>query len=113
MGITIGAMLEEIQGLYKQHYQPCFLYLSSEVIKVWIPFIKMRYFILVVIRYEWGVHLGLQIFGSDSSCANYLKILIESLFLSTTRLLTNIQVWLLEQFIAFPFLRSAFRFVDA
>lgn len=34
MGITIGAMLEEIQGLYKQHYQPCFLYLSSEVIKV-------------------------------------------------------------------------------
>lgn len=52
MGITIGAMLEEIQGLYKQHYQPCFLYLSSEVIKVWIPFIKMRYFILVVIGYE-------------------------------------------------------------
>ncbi|KAE8124129.1 hypothetical protein FH972_019038 [Carpinus fangiana] len=64
MGITIGAMLEEIQGLYKQHYQPCFLYLSSEVIKI---------------------------FGSDSSCANYLKNLIESLFLNTTRLLTNIQ----------------------
>lgn len=40
MGFTIGAMLEEIQGLYKQHFQPCFLYLSSEVIKVWIPFIK-------------------------------------------------------------------------
>lgn len=34
MGVTIGAMLEEIQGLYKQHHQPCFLYLSSEVIKV-------------------------------------------------------------------------------
>lgn len=34
MGITIGAMLEEIQGLYQQHHQPCFLYLSSEVIKV-------------------------------------------------------------------------------
>ncbi|THF95546.1 hypothetical protein TEA_016239 [Camellia sinensis var. sinensis] len=33
MGITIGAMLEEIQGLYNQHHQPCFLYLSSEVIK--------------------------------------------------------------------------------
>ncbi|KAK2965912.1 hypothetical protein RJ640_005328, partial [Escallonia rubra] len=33
MGITIGAILEEIQGLYKQHHQPCFLYLSSEVIK--------------------------------------------------------------------------------
>lgn len=30
-------MLEEIQGLYKQHQQPCFLYLSSEVIKVLIP----------------------------------------------------------------------------
>ncbi|RZC80045.1 hypothetical protein C5167_042621 [Papaver somniferum] len=33
MGITIGAILEEIQGLYQQHHQPCFLYLSSEVIK--------------------------------------------------------------------------------
>ncbi|XP_043813517.1 transportin MOS14 isoform X2 [Manihot esculenta] len=33
MGITIGAMLEEIQALYQQHHQPCFLYLSSEVIK--------------------------------------------------------------------------------
>ncbi|KAL4633899.1 transportin MOS14 [Castanea sativa] len=64
MGITIGAMLEEIQGLYKQHHQSCFLYLSSEVIKI---------------------------FGSDPSCANYLKILIESLFIHTTRLLTNIQ----------------------
>ncbi|XP_035543288.1 transportin MOS14-like isoform X2 [Juglans regia] len=64
MGITIGAMLEEIQGLYKQHHQPCFLYLSSEVIKI---------------------------FGSDSSCASYLKNLIESLFLHTTSLLTNIQ----------------------
>ncbi|KAG2679073.1 hypothetical protein I3760_11G033900 [Carya illinoinensis] len=64
MGITIGAMLEEIQGLYQQHHQPCFLYLSSEVIKI---------------------------FGSDSSCASYLKNLIESLFLHTTSLLTNIQ----------------------
>uniref|UniRef100_A0A7N0U001 Uncharacterized protein n=1 Tax=Kalanchoe fedtschenkoi TaxID=63787 RepID=A0A7N0U001_KALFE len=33
MGITIGAMLQEIQSLYQQHHQPCFLYLSSEVIK--------------------------------------------------------------------------------
>ncbi|XP_022727489.1 transportin MOS14-like isoform X2 [Durio zibethinus] len=33
MGITIGAMIEEIQGLYQQQHQPCFLYLSSEVIK--------------------------------------------------------------------------------
>ncbi|XP_059641909.1 transportin MOS14 [Cornus florida] len=64
MGFTIGAMLEEIQGLYKHHHQPCFLYLSSEVIKI---------------------------FGSDPSCANYLKILIESLFSQTTCLLTKIQ----------------------
>ncbi|CAK9184734.1 unnamed protein product [Ilex paraguariensis] len=64
MGITIGAMLEEIQSLYKQHHQPCFLYLSSEVIKI---------------------------FGSDPSCANYLKVLIESLFSHTTCLLTKIQ----------------------
>ncbi|CAN6578266.1 unnamed protein product [Malus baccata var. baccata] len=64
MGITIGAMLEEIQGLYQQHHQPCFLYLSSEVIKI---------------------------FGSDPSCANYLKSLIEALFMHTTHLLTSIQ----------------------
>jgi hypothetical protein len=30
----IAAMLEEIQALYQQHNQSCFLYLSSEVIKV-------------------------------------------------------------------------------
>ncbi|KAJ6882128.1 transportin MOS14-like [Populus alba x Populus x berolinensis] len=64
MGITIGAMLEEIQGLYQQHHQPCFLYLSSEVIKI---------------------------FGSDPSCAYYLKNLIEALFKCTTCLLTNIK----------------------
>ncbi|XP_028781682.1 transportin MOS14 isoform X1 [Neltuma alba] len=64
MGLTIGAMLEEIQSLYMQHHQPCFLYLSSEVIKI---------------------------FGSDPSCADYLKNLIEALFQHTTRLLTNIQ----------------------
>ncbi|GAV74387.1 Xpo1 domain-containing protein [Cephalotus follicularis] len=64
MGVTIGAMLEEIQGLYQQHHQPCFLYLSSEVIKI---------------------------FGSDPSCANYLKNLIEALFNHTTRLLPNIK----------------------
>ncbi|KAG6754016.1 hypothetical protein POTOM_042024 [Populus tomentosa] len=61
MGITIGAMLEEIQGLYQQHHQPCFLYLSSEI------------------------------FGSDPSCAYYLKNLIEALFKCTTCLLTNIK----------------------
>ncbi|KAL0385008.1 UNVERIFIED_CONTAM: Transportin MOS14 [Sesamum radiatum] len=64
MGVTVGVMLEEIQGLYKQHQQPCFLYLSSEVIKI---------------------------FGSDPTCTNYLKILIESLFNHTTFMLTKIQ----------------------
>ncbi|XP_031250854.1 transportin MOS14-like [Pistacia vera] len=63
MGITIGAILEEIQGLYQQHQQPCFLYLSSEVIKI---------------------------FGSDPSCASYLQNLIEALFKRTTCLLTSI-----------------------
>ncbi|PIN22652.1 Nuclear transport regulator [Handroanthus impetiginosus] len=64
MVVTVGVMLEEIQGLYKQHQQPCFLYLSSEVIKI---------------------------FGSDPSCTSYLKILIESLFNQTTIMLTKIQ----------------------
>ncbi|KAJ4972453.1 hypothetical protein NE237_005627 [Protea cynaroides] len=64
MGITIGAMLEEIQGLYQLHHQPCFLYLSSEVIKI---------------------------FGSDPSCASYLKSLVEALFSHTTHLLMKIQ----------------------
>ncbi|XP_044485028.1 transportin MOS14-like isoform X2 [Mangifera indica] len=64
MGITIGAILEEIQGLYQQHQQPCFLYLSSEVIKI---------------------------FGSDPSCASYLQNLIEALFKRTTCLLTSIE----------------------
>ncbi|KAL3835139.1 hypothetical protein ACJIZ3_009875 [Penstemon smallii] len=64
MGVTVGVILEEIQGLYKQHQQPCFLYLSSEVIKI---------------------------FGSDPSCTNYLKVLIESLFNHTTFMLTKIQ----------------------
>ncbi|KAL9688454.1 hypothetical protein QQ045_032875 [Rhodiola kirilowii] len=63
MGVTIGAMLEEIQCLYQQHHQPCFLYLSSEVIKI---------------------------FGSDQSCATYLKNLIEVLFSKTTSLLPTI-----------------------
>ncbi|KAK0587743.1 hypothetical protein LWI29_027974 [Acer saccharum] len=64
MGITIGAMLEEIQALYQQHQQPCFLYLSSEVIKI---------------------------FGSDPSCASYLHNLIEALFKRTVCLLTSIE----------------------
>ncbi|XP_042036286.1 transportin MOS14-like isoform X1 [Salvia splendens] len=64
MGVTVGVILEEIQALYKQHQQPCFLYLSSEVIKI---------------------------FGSDPSCTNYLTILIESLFNHTTSVLTKVQ----------------------
>lgn len=64
MGVTVGEILEEIQLLYIQHHQPCFLYLSSEVIKI---------------------------FGSDASCANYLKVLIETLFSQTTCLLTRIE----------------------
>ncbi|XP_073000686.1 transportin MOS14 [Typha latifolia] len=64
MGVTIGAMLEEIQALYQQHNQSCFLYLSSEVIKI---------------------------FGSDPSCATYLRSLIETLFSHTIKLLMTIQ----------------------
>ncbi|XP_048500147.1 transportin MOS14 isoform X2 [Beta vulgaris subsp. vulgaris] len=64
MGITIGAMLEEIQGLYQHHHQPCFLYLSSEVIKI---------------------------FGSDPSCSDYLRNLVEALFRRTACLLATIR----------------------
>ncbi|XP_074589780.1 transportin MOS14 [Curcuma longa] len=64
MAITIGSMLEEVQLLYQQHNQSCFLYLSSEVIKM---------------------------FGSDPSCADYLRSLIEALFIHTTKLLRTIQ----------------------
>ncbi|KAL6883266.1 hypothetical protein ACP4OV_010680 [Aristida adscensionis] len=64
MGITIGAMLGEIQSLYQQHNQSCFLYLSSEVIKI---------------------------FGSDPSCAGHLRTLIQILFSHTIQLLRTIQ----------------------
>ncbi|XP_078427860.1 ARM repeat superfamily protein isoform X2 [Wolffia australiana] len=64
MGVTIGAMLEKVQFLYPQHNQPCFLYLSSEVIKI---------------------------FGSDPSCTTYLRSLIEALFGHTTKILSSIQ----------------------
>ncbi|KAM0892616.1 hypothetical protein ACQ4PT_025616 [Festuca glaucescens] len=64
MGITIGAMLLEIQTLYQKHNQSCFLYLSSEVIKI---------------------------FGSDPSCASYLTCLIQTLFNHTIQLLRTIQ----------------------
>ncbi|OEL21061.1 Transportin MOS14 [Dichanthelium oligosanthes] len=64
MGMTIGAVLEEIQTLYQQHKQSCFLYLSSEVIKI---------------------------FGSDPSCAGYLTNLIQILFSHTVQLLRTIQ----------------------
>ncbi|KAG8388644.1 hypothetical protein BUALT_Bualt02G0146800 [Buddleja alternifolia] len=46
MGVTVGVMLEEIQGLYKQHQQPCFLYLSSEVIKG-KPYVSIRDSVIV------------------------------------------------------------------
>ncbi|WOL09630.1 transportin MOS14 [Canna indica] len=59
----IGSMLEEVQSLYQQHNQSCFLYLSSEVIKM---------------------------FGSDPTCADYLRNLIEALFRHTTKLLATI-----------------------
>nr|VDC95695.1 unnamed protein product [Brassica oleracea] len=61
---TIGEMLAKIQFHYQHHHQPCFLYLSSEVIKI---------------------------FGSDPSCADYLKNLIETLFAHTTCLMTSIK----------------------
>ncbi|CAO2818179.1 unnamed protein product [Amaranthus hypochondriacus] len=64
MGITIGVMLEEIQGLYQHHLQSCFLYLSSEVIKI---------------------------FGSDPSCSDYLRNLVEALFTRTACILPTLR----------------------
>ncbi|KAL5224275.1 hypothetical protein ABZP36_010914 [Zizania latifolia] len=64
MGVTIGAILTEIQTLYQQHNQSCFLYLSSEVIKI---------------------------FGPDPACAGYLAGLIQVLFGHTVQLLRVIQ----------------------
>ncbi|XP_020519422.1 transportin MOS14 isoform X2 [Amborella trichopoda] len=64
MGVTIGAMLEAVQDKYQQHHQSCFLYLSSEVIKI---------------------------FGSDPTCATYLGSLIKALFGHTTHLLRSIK----------------------
>lgn len=43
-------------------------------------------------HFEQQLERLLQIFGSDPSCANYLKVLIESLFSHTACLLTKIQV---------------------
>lgn len=64
MGVAIGDMLQVVQLQYQVHHQSCFLYLSSEVIKI---------------------------FGSDPSCANYLGGLITSLFSHTISLLKTIQ----------------------
>lgn len=58
MGITVGAMLEEIQGLYRQHQQPCFLYLSSEVIKV---ILIHRTFVFI---YDYLFNLYVSIIGT-------------------------------------------------
>ncbi|GLJ36877.1 hypothetical protein SUGI_0745270 [Cryptomeria japonica] len=64
MAIIMGNMLQEVQMQYTVHHQSCFLYLASEVIKV---------------------------FGSDPSCANYLGGLITELFGQTVGLLKTIQ----------------------
>ncbi|KAH9301503.1 hypothetical protein KI387_013086 [Taxus chinensis] len=64
MGITISDMLQVVQVQYQVHHQSCFLYLSSEVIKI---------------------------FGSDPSCGHYLGGLINSLFSHTIGLLKSIQ----------------------
>ncbi|KAH9299652.1 hypothetical protein KI387_031334, partial [Taxus chinensis] len=64
MAVIMGDMLQEVQMQYKAHRQSCFLYLASEVIKV---------------------------FGSDPSCANYLGGLITELFQHTIDLLKTIQ----------------------
>lgn len=94
MGITIGVMLEEIQGLYKQHHQPCFLYLSSEVIKVHLHSWAMICIIFIcAYMLQYAINIWMQIFGSDPSCSIYLKNLIEVLFRQTTCLLPNIKVW--------------------
>lgn len=47
----------------------------------------LGYFCLVLSN----VFYTFQIFGSDASCASYLKVLIETLFSQTTFLLTKIQ----------------------
>ncbi|GLJ30869.1 hypothetical protein SUGI_0613730 [Cryptomeria japonica] len=64
IGVTISDMLQVVQLQYQVHHQSCFLYLSSEVIKI---------------------------FGSDPSCGNYLGGLINSLFGHTISLLKSIQ----------------------
>lgn len=51
---------------------------------------------MVYFKIECLIFLGLQIFGSDPSCAYYLKNLIEALFKRTICLLTNIKVSVLQ-----------------
>lgn len=91
MGVTVGVILEEIQALYKQYHQPCFLYLSSEIIKVWFVFLGFLSFLAYFCSALSNFFCTFQIFGSDASCASYLKVLIETLFSQTTCLLTRIQ----------------------
>lgn len=91
MVITIGSMLEEVQLLYQQHNQSCFLYLSSEVIKVFFIFLHGIICCSLPV-FSTYVCIYLQMFGSDPSCANYLRSLIEALFIHTTKLLRTIQV---------------------
>ncbi|KAJ6339896.1 hypothetical protein OIU77_007775 [Salix suchowensis] len=73
MGITIGAMLEEIQGLFQQHHQPCFLYLASEVIRDFIarPDIADDCFLLALrcIRYCPQVFIPSTVFPALMDCS--------------------------------------------
>ncbi|KAG0561064.1 hypothetical protein KC19_9G034400 [Ceratodon purpureus] len=66
LGGVMGSMLEEVQDRYQQHHHSCFLYLASEVIKV---------------------------FGSDTACAGYLGTLISVLFGQSVSMLTSIQAF--------------------
>ena len=67
MAVIMGDLLHEVQMQYKIHNQSCFLYLASEVIKL---------------------------FGSDPSYANHLGGLIIELFGHTISLMKTIHgVW--------------------
>lgn len=64
LGDLVGALLEEVQGQFQQHHQSCFLYLASEVIKV---------------------------FSGDQSCAAYLGNLITVLFGQAINVLSSME----------------------
>ncbi|KAH7433967.1 hypothetical protein KP509_07G095100 [Ceratopteris richardii] len=66
LGDVVGAVLEQVQERFQQHRQSCFLYLASEVIKV---------------------------FSADPSLATYLGNLIFLLFGQVVNVLTNIEAF--------------------